>query len=302
MSELCERFMTEHAAVRNKAGTVYNYRWMIDRFIIPAVGAHKVPDITRADVDRLHRSLRHTPYQANRVRGLLSKIMNLAERWGMRPDGTNPTRHVEKYHEEKRERFLSADELARLGQILAAAERNRTEPASVIAAIRLLVLTGCRMSEILTLQWGWVNFERRCLELPDSKSGAKIIHLSAPALEILNGITRSDDNPHVIVGAKPGRHLVNLEKPWRRIRKRAGLEDLRIHDLRHSYASIAAGMGEGLHMIGKLLGHSQAATTHRYAHLAADPVKDANERIAGAIFGMMAGDLAQVVQLRTENK
>ncbi len=302
MAEFCERFMAEHAELRNKPGTIYNYRWMIDRFITPALGSRKVPDITRADIDRLHRGLRHTPYQANRVRGLLSKIMNIAERWGIRPDGSNPTRHVDKYREDKRERFLSAEELSHLSHELTESERTGSEPSSVVAAIRLLLLTGCRMSEILTLEWDWVKFDRRCLELPDSKTGAKIVHLNAPALEILNSIVRADDNRHVIVGAKRGQHLVNLEKPWRRIRSRAGLVDLRIHDLRHTYASIAAGMGEGLHMIGKLLGHSQAATTHRYAHLAADPVKEATERVGAVIAGNMKGNSASIMAFRKRSR
>ncbi len=301
MRDLCKRFLTEHSEFRNKPGTLYNYRRIIDRFIIPALGSRKVADVTRADAQRLHHSLRNTPYQANRVLGLLSKTMNLAEKWGVRPDGSNPTRHVEKYQEKKRERYLSNDELIRLSGALADAELTATESPAVIAAIKLLIFTGSRLSEILALRWEWINFERKCLELPDSKTGAKIIHLNVAALEVLHQIERHDDNPYVIPGGKQGRHLVNLEKPWRRIRKRVRLKDVRLHDLRHTYASIAAGLGEGLPIIGKLLGHSQAATTHRYAHLAADPVKEANERVGTAISELMNGASGKVVPLRRPN-
>jgi integrase len=289
VAELCHRFLVEHAEIMNKPGTLYNYRRLIERFILPKLGPRKVAEVSRADIYRIHHSLHETPYQANRVLGLLSKMMNLAERWGMRPDGSNPTRHVEKYKEKKRERYLSGEELTRLAKVLDDAERNGTEPAPVIAAIRLLILTGCRMSEILTLKWEWVSFERDCLSLPDSKTGAKVIHMNKPAMKVLSDLWGDSASAYVIRGGRPGQHLVNLEKPWRRIRKRADLEDVRIHDLRHTYASFAAGLGEGLHMIGILLGHSQAQTTHRYAHMATDPIKTASDRIGSAIADAMKG-------------
>jgi integrase len=153
--------------------------------------------------------------------------------------------------------------------------------------LRQRLFTGCRLSEILELRWPWVNLERKRLELPDSKTGAKLIFLNEPAIEVLSALPRLEANPFVIAGAKAGQHLINLQKPRRRIRKAANLPDVRIHDLRHNYASVAAGLGEGLPMIGKLLGHSQAQTTHRYAHLAADPVIRANERVGAAISSAM---------------
>jgi integrase len=221
----------------------------------------------------------------------------VAEKWGQRPDGSNPCRHVEKFKERKRERYLSASELLRLGDVLAEAERTRTELPGAIAAIRLLIFTGCRRGEILTLRWEHVDFEKECLRLPDSKTGARTIHLNAPALEILSVVEHQDGNPYVIVGGKPGAHLVNLRKPWQRIRAQAELEDVRLHDLRHSFASVAVGLGESLHMTGKLLGHSQAQTTQRYAHLADDPVKAATKRVGAAISGMMAGKTGEVVPI-----
>lgn len=297
MAELCQRFLMEHSKFKNKSGTTYNYERIIDRFILPALGTCKVLEVTRLDIDRLHHRLRDTPYQANRVLGLLSKMMNLAERWGYRPDGSNPTRHVEKYREHRRERYLSQEELNRLARVLAAMEQKATETPEIIAAVRLLIFTGCRLSEILKLKWIWVDWERHCLELPDSKTGAKVIHLNAPALEVLRGLVRQDGHPYVIPGAKRGHHLVNLEKPWRRIRKQAGLDNVRLHDLRHTYASVAVGLGEGLPIIGKLLGHSQPATTHRYAHLAADPLKAANERVGATIAELMEESDEKVVKI-----
>jgi integrase len=233
---------------------------------------------------------------------VLSKMLNLAEKWGERPDGSNPCRHVEKYRERKRERFLSQAELARLGEALAEAERNGSESPYAIAAIRLLILTGARVSEILTLEWGHVDFERACLRLPESKSGAKVVHLSPPARELLASLPRIEGNPYVLPGLKERAHLVNLEAPWRRIRARASLEDVRLHDLRHSFASVGAGAGLSLPVIGALLGHSQPGTTARYAHLATDPLKQANNvigtRIATALEGKAKGGGAEVSALR----
>lgn len=299
---LAERYLADHAAVRLKPRSADEDQRMLERYVLPKIGARKLADLDRAAVTRLHHEMRATPYMANRVLGLLSRMLNLAEKWGLRPDASNPCRHVDKFKEASRERFLSAAELASLGDALATAEANGSELPGVIAAVRLLALTGCRLGEILTLQWEHVDFEAACLRLPDSKTGAKIVHLSAPALELLARMDR-DTGPWVIRGGRAGAHLVNLQKAWRRIRTAAGLEGVRIHDLRHSHASVAVGLGEGLPMIGKLLGHSQVQTTARYAHLAADPVKAAAERVGGAIAGMMRGGKpAEVVTLATSRK
>jgi integrase len=240
--------------------------------------------------------MRHIPYQANRTLGVLSKMFNLAEVWGLRPDGSNPCRHVKKYPEEKRERFLDAEELARLGQALREIEAEDSETASVIAAIRLLTLTGCRLTEILTLKWEYIEGET--IHLPNSKTGRRAVYLGTAAREVLNGIEKQPDNPYVITGKKPGSHLTDLQHPWQRVRKRAGLEDVRIHDLRHSFASSAVTLGEGLPMIGKLLGHTQVQTTARYAHLAADPVKSAAERVSETLASAMAS--ARVLSLSAD--
>jgi integrase len=158
-----------------------------------------------------------------------------------------------------------------------------SESPHVIAAVRLLLFTGCRLGEVLTLRWEDVDFERGLLHLPDSKTGAKTVALAAPALQVLAEAPRLKGNPYVMPGEKVGRPWQDMQRPWRRIRARAGLPDVRLHDLRHSFASVGAAAGLGLPIIGALLGHTQAATTHRYAHLAADPLKEAADVIAGKI-------------------
>lgn len=326
VADLTARFIAEHAEAKRKASTAREYRRLIDTVIVPALGGIKVADVTRADVARLHHARRGSPYCANRELAVLSKLFNLAEAWGYRPDGTNPCRHVEKYPERKRERFLSAQELAALGEALDGYKGS----IYVVGAIKLLIFTGARLSEILGLRWEWVDLDRGEARLPDSKTGAKTVHLPPPALSILASLPRLEGNPYVIVGSNDGLCLVNLEKPWRSIRNTAtmrlwlaagddhtrgfvtalteelkrfpsldecrmyaeerkvalppdSLEDVRLHDLRHAFASVAASAGMGLPIIGKLLGHTQAQTTARYAHLAADPVKAAAAAIAGKI-------------------
>ena len=216
---------------------------------------------------------------------------------GLAPGWLESVRHIEKFREHKRERMLSPNELARLGDVLVDA------PASpyAVAAVKLLVFTGARLGEVLGLKWEWIDFERGEARLPDSKTGAKTLHLPPPALAVLADLPRLEGNPHVIVGQKDGAALVNLEKPWRAIRKAAGLDAVRLHDLRHAFASVAASSGMGLPIIGKMLGHTQAATTARYAHLADDPVKAAAAAVAGKIAAAMDGasgdDSAKVLPL-----
>jgi integrase len=291
LAELVSMFLEEHAEAKRKPRTAAEYRRMLTMLVLPRLGERRVMAITRADIASLHHGLRATPYQANRVLAVLSKLFSWAEKRGYREDGSNPCQHVEKYPERKRERFLAEEELAALGEALARAEREGVNPY-VVAAIRLLLLTGARLNEILSLRWQDVDLERAMLRLPDSKTGQKPIYLSPPALEVLMAVPRIQGNDYVIVGHKPGASMVNLQKPWRAIRARAGLDDVRLHDLRHSFASVAAASGLSLPVIGALLGHTQAATTHRYAHLAADPVRQANDRIGGKIAASLAGKAA----------
>ena len=283
VNDLAERFDKEHIAVRLKASTAKEYRSNLKRFILPALGRLAVPEITRADVAKFHHDLRHIPYQANRCLEVVSKMFVLAEMWGLRPDGSNPRKHIRKYPEEKRERFLSAAELRRIGEVLREMESERIELSSAILAARLLILTGCRLGEIMTLKWDYVDFDERALRLPDSKTGKKVVHVGAPAVEYLHGAPRIDGNPWVITGTLPGKPLSDLQPFWQRVRARAGVKDVRIHDLRHTFASTAVASGQGLPIIGKLLGHTQVQTTARYAHLAADPVRSAANSVATSL-------------------
>ena len=283
VSDLAERFDKEHIAVRLKASTAKEYRGNLRRFILPALGRLAVPEITRADVAKFHHDLRHIPYQANRCLEVVSKMFVLAEMWGLRPDGSNPRKHIRKYPEEKRERFLSAAELRRIGDVLREMEIEGIELPSAILAARLLILTGCRLGEIMSLKWEYVDFDEHALRLPDSKSGKKTVHLGTPAVECLQTAQRIHGNPWVITGTLPGKSLSDMQPFWQRTRARTGLKDVRIHDLRHTFASTAVASGQGLPMIGKLLGHTQVQTTARYAHLAADPVRSAADSVATSL-------------------
>ena len=288
--QLAERFDREHIALRVKATTAKEYRRNLDRFILPALGHLPVTAVTRADVAKFHHDLRHIPYQANRCVEVISKMFSLAELWGLRPDGSNPRKHIKKYAEEKRERFLNAGELRRLGEVLREMEEERIELPSAILAVRLLILTGCRLGEIMTLRWDYVDLPAKALRLPDSKTGAKTVLLGQPAAELLMSAERTEGNPWVIAGTIEGQRLSDLQPFWQRVRARAGLKDVRLHDLRHTFASTAVAAGQGLPMIGKLLGHTQVQTTARYAHLAADPVKAAADSVSGALSQMLGSD------------
>jgi integrase len=296
--ELAERFMKEHVEAKRKTTTQRTYRGYIDNDVLPAIGGYAVADVTRADIAKLHHRLRHTPAHANRVVMMCSKLFNLAEGWGLRPDGTNPCRHVEKYREEARQRYLSAQEFRRLGKALAAAARGpvpvKSEPEPVnlsptaLAAIKLLIYTGARRGEILSLKWEHVDLERGELRLPTSKTGFKVIQLNAPALAVLKSLPHVEKNPYVLPGLREGQHLVNATDTWHAVRALADLKDVRLHDLRHSLASVGASAGLSLPIIGGLLGHTQAQTTKRYAHLAADPLKAAAELVGKQIVAAMS--------------
>lgn len=283
MKAFGEYFLQEYAATHLKPSTQGEYRRSVELFINPKLGSRKVTDIEPTDISDLHHSLRNTPYQANRTLGVLSIMFNQAEVLKIRPERSNPCYLIKKYTEKKRERFLSPTEYKALGQTLEIVEQKGTESKSAINAIRLLALTGCRLSEIMTLKWNYVDFEQMEFRLPDSKTGAKTIHFGKAVVDILRSIERIEGNPWVITGKKEGTRLTDLQHPWRRIRDAAQLDDVRLHDLRHSFASGALAMGEGLPMIGKLLGHTQVQTTARYAHFAKDPIKAAAASVSNNI-------------------
>jgi integrase len=286
--DVVEVFMAIHGT-KLKPRTREEYARLFKLHILPAFGTHKIGDLTKSDVARFHAKLAHAPSGANFALAVLSKLCTWCEEHGYRDENSNPCRRIQKYRQNKRERFLSLEELQRLGQVLGQAEADQNIGMFAALAIRLLILTGARLNEIMTLQWAHVDLQRAFLFLPDSKTGKKPLRLSAPAIALLELAPRVDGNPFVIVGFVEGSHLVNLQKPWRYVRDLAGLPDVRIHDLRHTFASMAAASGASLPMIGKLLGHSQPQTTARYAHLADDPIQKLNDDVGTAISNAMRG-------------
>ncbi len=279
VKEFGQRFLEQHVAPHCKASTYNEYKRSFELFITPKFGSHRIIDIKRADIVEMHQSMKNIPYQANRTLGVLSVMFSIASSWEVLTEGMNPCWKVKRYKETKRERYLSPDELARLGKVLREA---KAEPKAA-NCIRLLLLTGCRLGEIQKLKWDYVDLDAAVLRLPDSKTGAKLVPIGQAAIEVFKSISKLEGNPYVITGHVEGQYLTDMQKPWRRLRERAGLDTLRIHDLRHSFASDALQLGEDLTMIGRLLGHTQVQTTARYAHLKTAPVKAAANKIADAI-------------------
>jgi integrase len=274
---LGERFIVEYVPCHLKPSTAGEYKRCVEIFINPEIGTMKLVSVERTDIAKIHHQLRHIPYQANRMLGVLSIMFNLAESWNLRPAFTNPCLGVKKYKEKKRERFLNREELRRLGEALRLEEEFAP---SAVACIRLLLLTGCRLREIQTLKWSYLDLDTCLAFLPDSKTGRKTLYLGSVAVKLLRSIPRRHDNHFVITGDVEGQHLTDMQKPRRRIRKLAELPDVRIHDLRHTFASSGVALGQGLPIIGKLLGHSQPQTTARYAHLAASPALEVADKIS----------------------
>ncbi|HEV2899892.1 MAG TPA: tyrosine-type recombinase/integrase [Pseudaminobacter sp.] len=328
-NDLADKFIAHIEAIR-KPTTASQYRQLLDLHAIPEFGKRKAASIDVTDVSALHLKLSKKPAAANRLRAILSSMYS----WGIKsktlPKMDNPASDVGRYREKRRERFLSTDEISRLAGAIQEAEtigipwaapnkkltKHAPKPenrlvkidATAAAAFRLLLLTGARLREILHLKWEQIDFERGLLLLPESKTGQKTIVLNAPALSILSDLPRA--GIYVVasesVGTKDEKPRADLKRPWAMLVRRAELGKLRIHDLRHSFASFGAGGGMGLPIIGKLLGHSQPATTNRYAHLDADPLRRASNAIGKKISDAMNTgpkvQSADVIPLRTENR
>ncbi len=313
LANVIDAFLKDHVEAKRKAGTAAGYRDLLERLVKPALGQMKPDKVTRQDVSRLHLSLQGTPSQANKCVGVISSLYSFAGENGYAPEGCNPAQSIKKFPEKRRERFLTSEELARFGKALrlgeavglpwhvdesnpkakhAPKEANRytvLDPYAA-AAIRLLILTGARLREILHVKWENIDFDRGIIHLPDSKTGRRPIYLSSTAQTILSGLPRVEGNAFVFIGNKAGKPRTDLKKPWTAVTKAAALEGLRIHDLRHSFASIGVSASMGLPIVGKLLGHTQPSTTARYAHLDADPMKRAVEQIGTTITAAMARD------------
>jgi len=249
---------------------------MLNNIILPRLGGRKVAEVSRRDIEPLLLSLKATPYRSNRVRALLSKMFSLAEAWEWRTD--HPVKTIGKFQEQKRDRWLKDGELARLFSVLEAHPNERAANA-----IRLLLLTGARRGEVLSATWDQFELERGVWTKPahtTKQKRAEHVPLSAQALALLITIKQSteSESPYVFPGKKPGKPLSDIKRFWKVACEQAGLENVRLHDLRHTFASHLVSSGMSLAIVGRLLGHTQPQTTHRYAHLADDPLRAATDR------------------------
>lgn len=320
LKALVERYLKQ-AESWHKPATLREDRRLLNKVILERLGKETpVRDITRAHVTGLQEMLAtsvtgpeevvvtHHP-AANAALRRLSGLLSYAESIDWRPVGSNPCRGVRHFKEEKRVRYLTAAELKRLGKVLQAeedrrAKQDKEDPAkwsrSASLLVSLLLYTGLRPGEVLAMRWEDIDREKGLLRLPDAKTGARTVALSAVALKVLTDWPGIEGNPWVIPGKRIGSHLANPGKPWSLIRKAAGLEDVHLHDLRHTYASWAASGGVSLYLVASMLGHAQASTTERYAHLKQDPVRAASDRTASDIQAAMEGRKpAKVVKLRS---
>lgn len=298
VGELCTKYFEEGCS-KKKETTLRVERGLLQRHIRPLLGHRKIRSLMRNDIERFHSQVaegrtatdvRTGPRgraivkggkgTANRSLDLLASILAFAVNDGLLD--ANPARGIKRYRLPPRERFLSPQELARLGEALEAAAADGAN-IFALAAIRFLILTGTRKGEALMLRWDWIDLEHGVIRYPDSKTGAKQVPLSSPVLDLLGNLPRLDGNPHVFPSESASGHFEGLQKVWNRVRTRAVLAEVRLHDLRHSYASVGVVGGDSLYLVGKLLGHAQAHTTQRYAHLGDDPIRAAAERIAGRI-------------------
>jgi integrase len=304
VAELAERYLSEHAEAKKKPRSVEEDRRNVRLHVRPKLGNLFVAAVTRDDIARVHNALRDSPIGANRVLALLSKMFALSETWGLRPQNSNPCRGIDRFPERSRERLVTSEELARLGDGLAGFKGYWAGPA----AIRLMMLTGMRKSEVLSLKWADISAEHAWIRLPDSKTGAKTVPIGAPALALLAELPRIEGNPYVLPAARQRRkrsdpaspgagHFVQVQTAWEAVTKAAGVDGLRLHDLRHAFASIGAIGGDSLFILGKLLGHADSTTTQKYAHLAADPLRAVADRISGKVAAALAGKNAEVLKL-----
>jgi integrase len=311
LREVAADFMRDHIRAKRKPRTAKEFQRVLDRHILPALGSKRLVDIRRPEVARLHASLAAAPIVANKVLEIISAIWGIAAQNYEVAAADNPARGIVKNKARSRERFLTDEEFARLGEALRVAESvglpwnvDETKPTAkhvpkndrrtladpfAVAAIRLLILTGARLREILDAQWAQVDVERGILFLPDSKTGKKPIYLNEAALAVLSKLPRLDKNPYIIPGSKDESPRADLKKPWAAVCRAANIEGVRLHDLRHTFASVGAGASLGLPIVGKLLGHTQVETTARYAHLAAHPMHRAAKLIGDHITKAMNG-------------
>lgn len=277
------------AAAKSAPRTHADYVAIVDRMVRPTFEARPIGEITRADVEKWHEGMRSIPRRANYALTIVVAIFGFAVRRGIIGHHEHPALGIRKYVENKRDRYLTLEELARFGAALADLEGRGAVSPWAAAAIRLLVLTGARSGEVLALQWAHVDLPAGALRLPTSKTGAKVIVLSNAAQDVLRGVPKIEGTPWVIAGRRHGEAMTSLQRPFGEVCKAAGITGLRIHDLRHSAASIATSAGVGLPVVGKVLGQSQAYTTQRYSHVHDTAERAAVELIAAAAAPLLVG-------------
>lgn len=314
MAKLLERYLAEHSAVHNAPATFKDVTSVVSSHLVPRIGNIKVSDLSRSDASRLHSAMKETPRRANYALAILSKALALAEIWGMRNENSNPCSSIKRYREDHRTRFLTKDEVQRLGATLLEAEtvglpwrvtdrgkesKHLARPENqktlvswqVVAAVRLLLLTGARLSEILELQWVDIDTQNGTMKLPGRKGGKREPHPVANAvIEIVNQLPREDKSKFVLPRARdPSRHITKevMEANWQRIRVHAQIADVRMHDLRHTVGTYAAQAGISGFIVRDLLRHKNIATTGRYANFDANPVRD----ISNTVGDMLAANL-----------
>jgi integrase len=302
VQQLSERYLTDHVASHNKPSTEVTFRRLVDNHIVPKLGKKRVADVTSDDVAKLHHGLRATPRQANQTLAVLSKMFSLAELWRMRRAGeVNPCRGIRRYPERRRDRFLNDAELKKLGETLSTLEASKTILPSVATAVRLLALTGCRLGEVLGLRWDDVDLEAGLLVLRDAKAGGRTHVLGAPATALLIDLNR--EGPWVIASPKPEGPMSvwTMEGSWRRIREAAKLDDVRLHDLRHTVGTFAGQAGANAFLVRDALGHRTLAMTGRYVSRDDDPLRLLADRVSGRIAAAMAAtsDEAKVVPIKS---
>ncbi len=305
VAQICDLYLKEGCELK-KPSTIESDIGRIRRHIDPLLGSRRMEDIKRRHIEKflldvangktavdIKTGLRGRSIvtggkgTATRTLGLLGAIFQFALNRGVIE--VNPVRGVKRFPDNKCTRFLSSKELANLGKALVEAEENGSQNPVGIAAIRFMALTGCGKGEAIKLQWNWIDFEQSVVYYPDSKTGAKVMLLGAPALNLLSKLPRLDGSPFVFPASRGDGYLMSLQDVWENIRSAAHLDDVRLHDLRHSYASVGAAGGDSLLVIGKLLGHQNPSTTARYAHLADDPLRRASDRIGAVIVSAMDG-------------
>ena len=299
VNEGLDRFFDEFVPERMATGrmtqaTAAKYRNQADNYLRPALERRRVADVTRRDIENMAKRAAHSPTLRNRVLAFASRLFNLFEIWEWRPQHTNPVRGVDRAREEARDRVLSPNEIGALSDVLNAAES--IHPAS-IAAIRFAAVTGLRIGEILAIQWVHVDFETGRLLLPKTKTGRRSHDLPSAALAILTDLPRINAWPFTTGRDAPIMYRT-VRLHFARIAAAAGLDDVRLHDLRRTVMTTAAAAGVGTHVLRDLLGHKTTVMADRYVRAIGNPVRDAREQVGAAMAAMMAGKGGEVVPLR----